>query len=73
MDHKIKRKSKAGRPPQDLVTRTSIIKVRVDPYLINRIDRVAATLQLSRSDIIRQGVLMYLDHIEKEIPEVLYR
>ena len=71
MDPIITRKSNAGRPPKGGISCSEQIKVRVDPYLNRRLNRMAKALGISRAEILRQSAQLYLDEMERQHPELL--
>lgn len=70
MDPNITRKSNAGRPPKDGISRSEQLKVRIDPYLSDRLLRMSKALGISRAEILRQAVLLYLDEMERRHPQL---
>jgi metal-responsive CopG/Arc/MetJ family transcriptional regulator len=72
MDPIITRKSNAGRPPIGDLSCTEQVKVRIDPYLNERLGRMSKTLGISRAEILRQAAQLYLDEMEHKHPELRY-
>lgn len=56
---------KTGRPPVGEKTKDTMIRVRMDPYEIERLDRCAEKMQATRSDVIREGVKL----VEKQLAQ----
>lgn len=72
MDPIITRKSNAGRPPKGEISCSEQIKVRIDPYLNQRLTCMSKALGISRAEILRQSAQLYLDEMERQHPELKY-
>lgn len=61
-----------GRPPIGIQAKDSIVKTRMDAYTLRRVERTCRILNISKAELFRQGVLLYLDQMEKTYPEIRY-
>lgn len=58
-----------GRPVQGLEKRSVNRNIRIEPYLDKRLDGICRMLGVSKSEAIRQGIVMYINEAEKIINE----
>lgn len=58
---------KRGRPSLGSESRSIERKIRLEPYLDEKIGYVSRLFGISKSEVIRQGIIMYLNHAEKII------
>ena len=65
-------KSKRGRPSMGIESRSVERKIRIEPYLDSRLGHVCRLFGLSKSEAIRQGIILYLNQAEKIIKENAY-
>ena len=61
-----------GRPPIGIHAKDTIAKTRVDHYTNQRLEHAAKKLGLTKAELVRQGILLYLDQMEKNCPELRY-
>ena len=62
-----------GRPPIGLAAKDHVYKVRLDSFTAQRLSAMSHTLGITKAEMIRQGVLLYLDQVEKTCLELKYR
>ena len=58
-----------GRPVDGLEKRTVARNVRIEPYLDKRLGYVCKVLGINKSEAIREGLINYLNEMEKVIRE----
>lgn len=68
MDHN--NSPKRGRPRLGLEAKDVIYKVRVDAFTHRRIGRSSRLFGLTKTELVRQAILFYLEHLETAYPEV---
>jgi len=56
-----------GRPVDGFEKRTVTRNVRIEPFLDKRLEYVCKTLGINKSEAIRQGLINYLNEMEKAI------
>lgn len=56
-----------GRPVDGFEKRTVTRNVRIEPFLDKRLEYVCKTIGINKSEAIRQGLINYLNDVEKEI------
>ncbi|WP_350356256.1 ribbon-helix-helix protein, CopG family [Cohnella hashimotonis] len=55
---------KMGRPPSDN-PKSETIKIRIDQDIMSKLDASAEKLNTTRSDIVRKGIEMVYDELQK--------
>lgn len=55
---------KMGRPPSDK-PKSKTIEIRVDQEIMNKLDASAEKLNTTRSDVVRKGIEMVYDELQK--------
>ena len=55
-----------GRPKEGLEVRSVERKIRLEPYLDQRLGQVCRHLGISRSEAIRQGITLFLAEVRKK-------
>lgn len=58
-----------GRPPLGAEKRSTICNIRLEPYINKKLAGLCKTLGISKSEAIRQGILMYLETMDKLMTE----
>ena len=56
-----------GRPTIGVEKRTVARNIRLEPYIDTKLTRICKTFNISKSEAIRQGILMYINEAEKTI------
>lgn len=56
-----------GRPVDGIEKRTVTRNVRIEPLLDKRLGYVCKAIGINKSEAIRQGLINYLNEVEKEI------
>lgn len=56
-----------GRPISGAEKRSVTINIRIEPYLNEKLDYICKLLGVSKSEAIRQGMMLYLNEAEKRI------
>lgn len=59
-----------GRPSIGLQAKDAIVKTRLDAYTMQRLEHASRILDMPKAELLRQGLLLYLDHMSKTIPEL---
>ena len=62
-----------GRPPLGLEAKDAVCKIRLDSFTNQRLIRDAKLLGITKAELVRQGILLYLDHMEQSYPELKYQ
>lgn len=65
--------SNRGRPSLGLEAKDSVCKVRLDAFTHQRVIHHARVLGITKAELIRQGILLYLEQMENTYPELKYR
>lgn len=58
-----------GRPPLGAEKRSMTCNIRLEPYINKRLTGLCKALGISKSEAIRQGILMYLETMDKLMAE----
>ena len=67
MCDKIKNPRGAGRKPLGSEARTERVQLRLEPWIVHRIETLCRRTGLSKSEAIRQAILFYLTETEKQL------
>ena len=64
MSHEIPTRP-VGRPREGAENRTQTLRLRIEPYLYERLVMVCRTFGITNAEALRQGLLMYLKEAER--------
>lgn len=67
MCDKIKNPRGAGRKTLGSEARTERVQLRLEPWIVHRVDSLCRQAGLTRSEAIRQAILFYLSETEKQL------
>ena len=61
-----------GRPTTGIEEKTIVRNLRIEPYLDARLTCVCKMLKISRSEAMRQGIILFLQETENQIESRYY-
>lgn len=64
--------SNRGRPAMGIESKSVERKIRVEPYLDARLTKTCKVLGITRSEAIRQGIMLFLKEADKVISNEYY-